>query len=306
MTGERGTGKELVARAIHDDEPAGEGPAREAQLRGPARVSSSSRSSSATRRARSPARPSSAAASSSARRAARSFSTRSATCRCRCRRSSSACSRSGRSSAWAATRPSPWTCEGRRGDQPRPRRRLRERRLPRRPLRPPQRASAGHPPLARPSRRHPLLAAHFLELAAQVERPPRHAPRAGRRRRARELRLAGQRPRAPERHRAPGHPDARRRDPVADDVRNCLPGGSAAKAAGLYRPGVPFRVLVEEAERVILAGGARASRLGRWRRPRARSTSSAATSTRRRARSGCAGTRERPTTRRNERCILWR
>jgi DNA-binding NtrC family response regulator len=38
----------------------------------------------------------------------------------------------------------------------------------------------------------------------------------------------------------------------ADDVQNCLPGGSAAKAAGLYRPGVPFRVLVEEAERVIL------------------------------------------------------
>jgi DNA-binding NtrC family response regulator len=38
----------------------------------------------------------------------------------------------------------------------------------------------------------------------------------------------------------------------ADDVRNCLPGGSAAKTAGLYRPGVPFRVLVEEAERVIL------------------------------------------------------
>jgi DNA-binding NtrC family response regulator len=38
----------------------------------------------------------------------------------------------------------------------------------------------------------------------------------------------------------------------ADDVRNCLPGGSAAKAAGIYRPGVPMRVLVEEAERVIL------------------------------------------------------
>jgi DNA-binding NtrC family response regulator len=38
----------------------------------------------------------------------------------------------------------------------------------------------------------------------------------------------------------------------ADDVRNCLPGGSAVKTAGLYRPGVPFRVLVEEAERVIL------------------------------------------------------
>jgi DNA-binding NtrC family response regulator len=38
----------------------------------------------------------------------------------------------------------------------------------------------------------------------------------------------------------------------AVDVRNCLPGGSAAKAQGLYRPGVPFRVLVEESERQIL------------------------------------------------------
>jgi DNA-binding NtrC family response regulator len=38
----------------------------------------------------------------------------------------------------------------------------------------------------------------------------------------------------------------------AADVRTCLPGGSAAKAQGLYRPGVPFRVLVEEAERQIL------------------------------------------------------
>src|SRR5579859_5676681 len=38
----------------------------------------------------------------------------------------------------------------------------------------------------------------------------------------------------------------------ADDVRTCLPGGTAAKATGIYRPGVPFRVLVEEAERVIL------------------------------------------------------
>jgi DNA-binding NtrC family response regulator len=37
-----------------------------------------------------------------------------------------------------------------------------------------------------------------------------------------------------------------------DDVRTCLPGGGAAKATGIYRPGVPFRVLVEEAERVIL------------------------------------------------------
>jgi DNA-binding NtrC family response regulator len=38
----------------------------------------------------------------------------------------------------------------------------------------------------------------------------------------------------------------------ADDVRTCLPGGGAPKATGLYRPGVPFRVLVEEGERQIL------------------------------------------------------
>jgi DNA-binding NtrC family response regulator len=36
------------------------------------------------------------------------------------------------------------------------------------------------------------------------------------------------------------------------DVRTCLPGGAAPQTAGLYRPGVPLRVLVEEAERTIL------------------------------------------------------
>jgi DNA-binding NtrC family response regulator len=38
----------------------------------------------------------------------------------------------------------------------------------------------------------------------------------------------------------------------AEDVRSCLPGGGGAMAGGLYRHGVPFRVLVEEAERVIV------------------------------------------------------
>jgi DNA-binding NtrC family response regulator len=38
----------------------------------------------------------------------------------------------------------------------------------------------------------------------------------------------------------------------ADDVRAVLPNGSAPKPQGLYRAGVPFRVLVEEAERQIL------------------------------------------------------
>ena len=36
------------------------------------------------------------------------------------------------------------------------------------------------------------------------------------------------------------------------DVQSCLPGGADRKAEGLFRPGVPFRVLVEEAERAIL------------------------------------------------------
>jgi DNA-binding NtrC family response regulator len=38
----------------------------------------------------------------------------------------------------------------------------------------------------------------------------------------------------------------------AEDVRLCLGGQSAAPKAGLFRPGVPFRVLGEEAERTIL------------------------------------------------------
>ena len=38
----------------------------------------------------------------------------------------------------------------------------------------------------------------------------------------------------------------------ADDVRLCLGGATAAQKGGLFRPGVPFRVLAEEAERTIL------------------------------------------------------
>jgi len=44
-------------------------------------------------------------------------------------------------------------------------------------------------------------------------------------------------------------PDARI---CAEDVAACLPTGNSAKTAGLYRPGVPFRVLVDEAERVVI------------------------------------------------------
>ncbi|MCC6559298.1 MAG: sigma-54-dependent Fis family transcriptional regulator [Polyangiaceae bacterium] len=38
----------------------------------------------------------------------------------------------------------------------------------------------------------------------------------------------------------------------ADDVRLCLGGQTVAQKGGLFRPGVPFRVLSEEAERTIL------------------------------------------------------
>jgi DNA-binding NtrC family response regulator len=36
------------------------------------------------------------------------------------------------------------------------------------------------------------------------------------------------------------------------DVENCLGGGGPSKTRGIYRSGVPFRVLVEEAERTII------------------------------------------------------
>ncbi|MCL2778156.1 MAG: sigma-54 dependent transcriptional regulator [Polyangiaceae bacterium] len=38
----------------------------------------------------------------------------------------------------------------------------------------------------------------------------------------------------------------------AADVQSCLPGSGGSKAAGLYRPGVPLRELVEQAERQII------------------------------------------------------
>jgi DNA-binding NtrC family response regulator len=40
----------------------------------------------------------------------------------------------------------------------------------------------------------------------------------------------------------------------ASDVRTCLGEGAGKEVSGVYRPGVPFRVLSEEAERAILEG----------------------------------------------------
>ncbi len=107
------------------------------------------------------------------------------------------------------------------------------------------------PPLRARREDVPLLALHFLRLAASAND-------------RRDVRLEDDAVAALTAYSWPGNvrelrnvierlviltPDSAIR---ADDVRNCLPGGSGVKTGGLYRPGVPLRVLVEEAERVII------------------------------------------------------
>ena len=83
--GESGTGKELLARAIHQREPARATSRSSPSTAAPSPRTCSSPSSSATRAARSPARSRRTRACSRRPTAARCSSTRSATCRCRCR-----------------------------------------------------------------------------------------------------------------------------------------------------------------------------------------------------------------------------
>jgi DNA-binding NtrC family response regulator len=107
------------------------------------------------------------------------------------------------------------------------------------------------PPLRARREDIPLLARHFLALAAQANARP-------------EVTLSDAAVDALMRHAFPGNvrelknlierlviltPDERI---AADDVALALGTAGSAPKTGLYRPGVPFRVLVEEAERTLL------------------------------------------------------
>jgi DNA-binding NtrC family response regulator len=107
------------------------------------------------------------------------------------------------------------------------------------------------PPLRARREDIPLLAKHFLEIAARAND-------------RRDMRLEEGAVAVLSAYSFPGNVRELRNlierlviltpdDAISEaDVQSCLPGGGDRKAEGLFRPGIPFRVLVEEAERSIL------------------------------------------------------
>ena len=173
-----GTGKELVARAIHDAAAARATAVRRAELRrAPARRCSRA-SSSATRRARSPARSTSAARPLRARRRRHALPRRDRRAAARrCRRSSCACSRSASSAASARASRVRSTCASSRRRTATSRRREAGH-VPRGPLLPARRVSDRGAAAARaPRGRRAASRVPLLEAAAQ--RMNRELPRIG-------------------------------------------------------------------------------------------------------------------------------